>query len=116
VPDISASTATERPILDHREVARRVTLLAELQAALAALGIQSVLVRNRRIVLRAASKGWEPSGPTDPQLYVFAPDDTEIVTTDGALYQFVSGAACPADDPLAAAAGLRDRLHIQPQE
>jgi len=94
----------------------RVTLLAELQAALAALGIQSVLVRKRRLVLRSAGNDLEPSGPTNPQLHVFAPGGTEVATADAARYEFTAGPACPAADPQAAAASLRDRLHIQAQE
>jgi hypothetical protein len=111
-----ASDRPSKTVLHETEVIRRVTLLTELQAALAALGIQSMLVRNRRLVLRSASSGLERSGPTDPQLHVFADDGTEIVTTDGALYQFSGGPACLVSDPSAAAAGLASRLDIDPQE
>jgi len=111
-----APSASDRPVLGQSEVTSRVTLLAELQAALAALGIQSVLVRKRRLVLRSAGTGLEPSGPTNPQLHVFAPGGTEIATTDAARYEFTTGSAFPAADPQAAAAGLRDRLHVQAQE
>ncbi len=115
MPHIAPSTS-DQPVLAQSEVTSRVTLLAELQAALAALGIQSVLVRNRRLVLRSAGNGMEPSGPTNPQLHVFAPGGTQIATTDAARYEFTTGPACPADDPQAAAVSLRDRLHIQSRE
>lgn len=101
-----------KTILHEAEVIRRVTLLTELQAALDALGIQSLLARNRRIVLRSAGNGMEPSGPTNPQLHVFAADGTEIATTDGELYEFSTYPACPADDPQAAAASLTGYLRI----
>lgn len=105
MPDIALSTPA-RPVLPESEATLRVTLLAELQSALAAPGIQSVLVRNRRLVLRASGP-WEPSGPTEPHLHVFLADGTEKVTTDGTKYHFTSGPAYPADDPQAAAADLR---------
>lgn len=111
MPDTAASIA--RPILDEPEVTRRVLLLAELQGALAAHGVRSLLVRNRRIVLRSAGTGLERSGPTDPQLHVYTADATEIVTTDGTLYEFSAGPAHPAADPQAAAASLTDRLHAR---
>jgi hypothetical protein len=111
-----AAGIQEQPVLTGAEVTRRVTLLAELQDALAALGIQSVLVRNRRLVLRSTSNGPARSGPTDPQLHVFVGDGTEIATTDGTRYQFTVGMACPVGDPQAAAASLRDHPRIRPQE
>ena len=40
------------PILTEAEVARRMSLLAELQAALTAQGIRCVLARNHRLVLQ----------------------------------------------------------------
>lgn len=111
-----ASDMPGKTILPEAEVIRRVALLTELQGALAALGIQSLLVRNRRLVLRSAGNGLEPSGPTDPQLHVFADDGTEIATTDGALYEFTTCPAHSADDPQAAAASLSGRLRIHRQE
>lgn len=115
MPDTTPNTAV-RPVLAESEVTRRVMLLAELQAALDALGIQAVLVRNRRLVLRAAGSGLEPSGPTDPQLHIFADDGTEIASIDGARYEFSAGPSCPADDPQAAAASLACLLHVHRQE
>jgi hypothetical protein len=110
MPD-TASNAAARPVLAESEVARRVTLLAKLQAALAALDVQAVLVRNRRIVLRAEGCSFRSSGPTDPQLHIFLDDDTEIATTDGTRYEFTTTQPHPASDPQAAAASLLGRLH-----
>lgn len=111
-----ASNISGRTILREAEVIRRLTLLTELQAALAALGIQSLLVRNRRLVLRSAGNSLEPSGPTDPQLHIFGNDGTEIATTDGTNYEFSTCPAHPADDPQAAAASLYGHLHLHRQE
>jgi hypothetical protein len=44
-------------VLPGHEVQRRVALLAELQRALEAEGIQAVLVTNRRLVLRSVGIG-----------------------------------------------------------
>jgi hypothetical protein len=56
-------------------------LLTELRAALAEFGVRCVLVRRHRLVLRYGEKApLEPSGPTDPMLHVFAPDDARVVT------------------------------------
>jgi hypothetical protein len=63
-------------ILDGAEVARKLGQLAALQAALAAAGMRSVLARNHRLVLRYNESPCEPSGLTDPQLYIFAPSGT----------------------------------------
>src|SRR5215467_7081154 len=115
MPATAPSTAA-RPVLTDAEATRHVMLLAELQAALATRGMQSLLVRNRRLVLRAEGSGLEPSGPTDPQLHVYADDGTEIATTDGARYEFTTGPACPAGDPQAAAASLASRLHVHRKE
>lgn len=64
-------------------------------------------------MLRSAGSGLERSGPTNPQLHVFAADGTEIATTDGARYQFSACPAHPASDPQAAAAGLSATLGMQ---
>lgn len=110
----TASTAT-RPVLSGTEATRRVALLAELKAALDALGVQAVLARNRRLVLRGDGSPLTASGPTDPQLYVFLGDDAEIVTTDGNRYEFTTALPCPIGDPQAAAASLATRLHLDRQ-
>lgn len=104
--------APAKPVLPESEAARRVLLLTELQAALDALGVQAVLARNRRIVLRAEGSSLGASGPTDPQLHIFLDDGTEIATTDGTRYHFTTAQAHPASDPQAAAASLASRLHI----
>ena len=114
MPDTAISQV--QPVLPDAEVARRVTLLADLQAALTALKVQSVLARNHRLVLLSAGNGPEPSGPTSPQLHIFFDDGTVIATTDGTRYEFTAAPARPAGDPQAAAASLLNRLRIQPQE
>jgi hypothetical protein len=53
-------------LTDAYATSRRL-LLAELQAALNAIGVRSVLAGNRRLVLRYEQDHYEPSGPTDPQ-------------------------------------------------
>lgn len=113
MPDIAVSTPAP-PVLEDAEVACRVTLLAELQAALAAREIQSVLVRNRRLVLRTAGTGLERSGPTEPQLHVYLAGGADVVTTDRTSYQFASGAAYRADDPCVAAAAIRSLYPPEP--
>jgi len=91
------------PILDKQEAARRAAQLSDLRSVLAAQGVSSVLARNRRLVLDGASAKCAPSGPTDPQLHIFAPGGTSIVTTNGRTY-LVHGDRYPADDPHGAAA------------
>lgn len=79
------------PILTDAETASRMLLLAELQAALRDLGIQCVLARNHRLVLRdRAERPFKPSGLTDPQLFVFLPSGCQHVTTDGVSYRLGS--------------------------
>ena len=82
-------------------------LLAELQAELAALGVRSVLARNRRLVLKYNAGTCKPSGLTNPMLHALTPDGTGIATTDGTTCQLDSGQAYPASDPTAAAAAMR---------
>ncbi len=103
------------PILAEAEVERRMLLLAELQGLLAALGIRSVLARNHRLVLQYNRVPSGPSGPTDPQLRIFAPDGTDIATTDGRTYSLASGRQCPANDPAAAATLMRHGQHAAPR-
>lgn len=92
------------PILTEDEVARRMNQLAELQAALAALGVHCVLARKRRLVLQYDAGPCEPSGLTNPQLHVFSPDGTTIASTDGSTYTFALGTKCSVSDPATAAA------------
>jgi hypothetical protein len=98
-------------ILEDAEVAHRMLALAELRATLARLGVQSVLARRHRLVLRYNDPPpLAPSGPTEPTLHVFAPDRTHIATTDGNVYRLDSGLELPASDPGAAAASIH---HLQ---
>jgi len=101
-------------ILATAEVTRRMLLLAELQDALTALGVRSVLARNHRLVLRYNRVPSGPSGMTDPQLHVFTPDGTCVATTDGTTYRLASGRQCPAADPAAAATFIRHGQHAAP--
>ena len=94
------------PVLSVEQAVHRAELLADLQSALAAHGLDSVLVRNRRLVLRSGGRRMDPSGPTDPQLHIFVPDGKDIATSDGADYHFLSGPVHPADDPCGAASAL----------
>ena len=98
------------PILAEAEADRRRGLLAELQDALAARSIQSVLASRRRLVLRALDP-WGPSGRTDPQLHIFIPGQPDIATTDGTSYSLSNGAKHAADDPVRAADAI---THTQP--
>jgi hypothetical protein len=95
------------PILDEAEASQRALLLAELQAALSALGVQSISARRQRLVLRYNDPApLPPSGPTNPALHIFGPDSTSVVTTDCAMYRLDDGRELPASDPAAAAAAI----------
>jgi hypothetical protein len=94
---------TRPPILAKEEASRRAALLCDLQSALAARGISSILARNHRLVLEGASTKCAPSGPTDPQLHIFTPGGTSITTTNGKAY-LLDGDRYPAGDPDGAAA------------
>ena len=99
--------ADREPILSQSEADSRMLLLAALQAALAGMGVRSVVARCHRLVLRWNSAGpFGPSGLTDPQLHIFAPAGTTVATTDGTAYRLRAGQQCPAGDPAAAAAVL----------
>jgi len=103
------------PILDKQEAARRAALLSDLRSVLAAQGVSSVLARNHRLVLEGASTRCAPSGLTDPQLYIFSPAGTSIITTSGRTY-LVHGDKYPADDPHgAAAAACRHAMAATPR-
>jgi len=55
---------------------------------------------------------------TDPQLHIFVPDGSDIVTivtTDGRTFNLASGRQCPADDPAAAATFIRNGQHAAPR-
>lgn len=104
------------PILAEGEAARRMLALAELQAALQAQQVRSVLARNHRLVLQYSAGPWEPSGLTNPHLHVFGPDGTDIATTDGMTYRLASGPEYPAADPAAAATAIRHSQHDEGQE
>jgi len=104
VPENGQNPALTRPpILTREEASRRAALLADLQNALAAQGVSSVLARRHRLVLQGGRTRSEPSGPTEPQLHIFTPDGTDIATTHGSAYHFASGDAHPAADPARAA-------------
>lgn len=99
-------------ILAGAEARRRAALLTKLQSELAAHGVTSTLARNHRLVLRAGSRPCEPSGPTDPQLHIFAPNGTKVVVVDGGVYRFASGQTHRVDDPAGVASRLcRDNGH-----
>jgi len=96
-------------ILTETQVIQRMRALGELKTALAAEGIPATLARTRRLVLRGRAGGeYVPSGPTDPRLYVFAPDQSCVVTTDGSAY-CIAGERHPASDLAAVAASIRAR-------
>jgi len=102
-------------ILTHAEAASRLALLAELQTRLAELGARCVLARTRRLVLRSGKTTAEPSGPTDPRLYVITPAGTPAITTDGTAYNLATGQRYAASDPHAAAARIyRSRSATRP--
>jgi hypothetical protein len=73
-------------ILTDSDANRRLRLLSDLREALSALGIESVLVRNHRLVLRYRTAPYEASGLTDPQLHVFTAGVRQVATTDGTAY------------------------------
>ena len=111
----SGPQAPSTPILTKAEVSRRMLLLADLQVALAAQEIHSVLARNHRLVLQYNRVPCGPSGLTDPQLHIFAPDGPCDATTDGTTYRLPSGQECAADDAAAAATLIRHSQHAEPR-
>jgi len=112
VPNTQAAPPSANPpILADGEVARRTHQLTELQDALAALGVRSVLARNHRLVLRYNRVPSGPSGMTDPELRILAPAGTHIATTDGTTYRLASSQEYPAGDPAAVAALIRQGRH-----
>jgi hypothetical protein len=92
-------------LLTAAEVDRRKRILRLLQDALSAQRIVSALVGRRILMLSSEQSPKHFSGygetvrPCDPQLYVFAGEETHVVTTDGEVYWFPGGHAYPAADP-----------------
>ncbi len=102
----SATPPLGPPIIDEPEAAHRLLLLGQLQAALKIRHVRSVLARNHRLVLRYNTSPCPPSGLTDPQLHIFAPNRTDITTTDGIAYLLASGSCYPAANPDEAAEAI----------
>jgi hypothetical protein len=102
------------PILDPHEVCQRSAVLAELRDALAERDVRCVLTRNHRLVLRYNQAPCEPSGPTDPQLRIFASSGpADVITTDGTTYRLAVGGEWPTSDPTTAASALEARESSQ---
>jgi hypothetical protein len=99
------------PILFEGEVARRMQLLAELRCALSAKGFESVLARNRRLVLRYNKSPCAPSGLTDPTLHILGADHVGVVTTNGTIYSLPGGQECPVANPAQAAQTITESWH-----
>lgn len=92
-------------ILGRHVASSRYALLAALRDELAAQQINSVLATRHRLVLRGKGP-CDPSGLTDPQLYIFTSEGREVATTDGRAYYFANGQAHPVSDPAGAAIRL----------
>jgi len=115
MPNDPQDTSPREPVLAPAEAARRLALLADLRASLTGEGLHCVLARTSRLVLREGNDvPYEPSGPTDPRLYILAADGNRIVTTDGAAY-CVAGQLYPASDPPAAAERIARRAMPAPR-
>jgi len=110
VSEKAQSAPTAELILTDAEVGRRMLLLAELQAAMATLGVHCVLARNHRLVLRYNDGPYGPSGLTDPDLHIFTPRGTDTATTDGTVYRLASGGEYSVADPSIAATAIRRSL------
>lgn len=92
-------------ILARHVAYRRQVQLAALRDELATQHINAILVTRHRLVLRGKGP-CDPSGLTDPQLYVFTSHGQDVATTDGRTYHFSSGQTHPAGDPAGAASLL----------
>jgi len=103
----AAPPAQGNPLLQPSAAAARMTLLAELQAALDGLGIRCVLARCHRLVLRYTADPVPPSGLTDPSLHILGPAGPRTARTDGLTYQLDTGQKLPVSDPAGAAAAIR---------
>jgi hypothetical protein len=99
--DELAEQASRRTVLAGEEVYRRKVVLLRLQDALAALGVESVIVGRRALTLRGSGPS-PPSRPGDPELRILG-GDRHIVTTDGRHYRSADSRMHPADDPCGAA-------------
>ena len=94
-----------RPTLEDGEVVKRKLLLAELKAALAESRIPSVVAGRHQLVLDYTDPGsYAPSGPVDPELRVFNPNN--VITTDGSTYRLRNGTQIPVSDCAAVVAAL----------
>jgi hypothetical protein len=94
--------ASRRTVLAGEEVYRRKVVLLRLQDALAARGVESVIVGRRALTLRGTGPA-PPPRPGDPELHVLGADRRHIVTTDGRRYRSADSRMHPADDPCGAA-------------
>jgi hypothetical protein len=92
-------------ILGRHVAYSRQALLAALRDELAAQHINAVLVTRHRLVLRGKGP-CDPSGLTDPQLYIFTSWGREVATTDGRMYYFADGQSHAVGDPAGAASRL----------
>jgi len=102
--DDLAGQASRRTALEGDEVDRRKAVLIRLQDALAAQGIESVLVGRHALTLRSHGRGpAHPSKPGNPELHVVGAGRHRIVTTDGRHYRLGDNRMHPADDPRGAA-------------
>jgi hypothetical protein len=102
--DDLAEQASRRTALAGEEVDRRKVVLIQLQDALAAQGIESVLVGRHALTLRSHGHGpAQPSRPGDPELHVLGAGRHRIITTDGRHYRLRDSRMHPADDPRGAA-------------
>ncbi|HVB45354.1 MAG TPA: hypothetical protein VNF47_21985 [Streptosporangiaceae bacterium] len=93
--EVPESVTDQDEILSEYEAGRRMLLLAELHAALTALGVRCVLARRHRLVLRYNAGVCGLSGLENPHLHIFAPGGTDIAVTDGAVYEITSGGRYP---------------------
>jgi hypothetical protein len=100
--DDLAEQASRRTVLADAEVDRRKVVLIRLQDALAAQGVESVIVGRHALKLSGRGPA-QPSRPADPELRVLGADRCRIVTTDGRYYRFGDSRMHPADDPRGAA-------------
>jgi hypothetical protein len=103
VADNDKSPSLSAPVLSEADAGGRAAQLTELRAALTALGIQSVLARRHRLVLRSDGGPYEQSGRTDPSLHIFIGTAMLVATTDGTAYTLAGLGQYPVSDPSAAA-------------